>query len=101
MIRRLKTGHRELLKLDIVAARLAEPGPVDAPGRFESIADEVAQRIAAHFEGLQPRTLVMLFGDHGFSVQAQLDGHRNLTEGGASPEEVMVPAFAWLVGAVH
>jgi hypothetical protein len=103
MVRRLKTGHRELLKLDIVAARLAEPGPGSAPSRFEAIADEVAQRIAAHFEGLQPRTLVMIFGDHGFCVQAQTDGHaaRSLTEGGASPEEVMVPAFAWLVGAVH
>jgi hypothetical protein len=101
MVRRLKTGHRELLKLDIVAARLAEPGPIEPPSRFETIADEVAQRIVAHFEGLQPRTLVMIFGDHGFCVQAQADGHRSLTEGGASPEEVMVPAFAWLVGAVH
>jgi len=44
---------------------------------------------------------VVIFGDHGFCVQSQADGHRSLTEGGASPEEVMVPAFAWLVGAVH
>jgi len=100
MVRRLKTGHRELLKLDIVAARLAEPQGAD-PTRFELIADEVAQRIAAHFEGLQPRTLVMIFGDHGFTVERHSDGRTSLSEGGASPEEVMVPAFAWLVGAVH
>ncbi len=99
MIRRLKTGHREVLKLDIVAARLSEPHA--DPSQFDAIADEVAQRIAAHFEGLQPRTLVMIFGDHGFSVETQGDGKRTIAEGGASPEEVMVPAFAWLVGAVH
>jgi len=100
MVRRLKTGHRELLKLDIVAARLAEPHGGD-PCRFEEIADEVAQRIAAHFEGLPPRTLVVIFGDHGFTVDRHTDGRTSVTEGGASPEEVMVPAFAWLVGAVH
>ncbi|HVW24580.1 MAG TPA: hypothetical protein VHC69_04390 [Polyangiaceae bacterium] len=100
MVRRLKTGHRELLKLDIVAARLTEPHGND-PNGFEAIADEVGQRIAAHFEGLQPRTLVMIFGDHGFTVDHHTDGRPSVTEGGASPEEVLVPAFAWLVGAVH
>jgi hypothetical protein len=100
MVRRLKTGHRELLKLDIVAARLTEPHGAE-PSGFSAIADEVAQRIAAHFEGLQPRTLVMIFGDHGFAVDKHADGRHGLTEGGASPEEVLVPAFAWLVGAIH
>jgi hypothetical protein len=100
MVRRLKTGHRELLKLDIVAARLTEPQGND-PNGFDAIADEVAQRIAAHFEGLQPRTLVMIFGDHGFTVDRHSDGRTSIMEGGASPEEVLVPAFAWLVGAVH
>lgn len=100
MVRRLKTGHRELLKLDIVAARLTEPHG-NEPSGFEAIADEVGQRIAAHFEGLQPRTLVMIFGDHGFTVDHHTDGRPSVTEGGASPEEVLVPAFAWLVGSVH
>ncbi len=100
VIRRLKTGHRELLKLDIVAARLAEPGGAE-PGRFDETADEVAQRIVAHFEGLQPRTLVMVFGDHGFRVGERGENMPRIREGGASPEEVLVPAFAWLVGAVH
>jgi hypothetical protein len=100
MIRRLKTGHREVLKLDIVEARLAEPGGA-APEGFDAMADEVAERIAAHFEGLQPRTLVMVFGDHGFTLEPGADGPRTARSGGASPDEVLVPAFAWLVGAVH
>jgi hypothetical protein len=99
MIRRLKTGHRELFKLDVVEARLSEPGGALA-ARKEGIADEVAERIALHFEGLQPRTLVMVFGDHGYAIEE--DGHHPVLRlGGASPEEVLVPAFAWLVGAVH
>jgi hypothetical protein len=100
MIRRLKTGHREVLKLDVVAARITEPGGAEPHG-FDAIADEVAARIAAHFEGLQPRTLVMVFGDHGFAVSDRGEGPAGVREGGASPEEVLVPAFAWLVGAVH
>src|SRR6185295_2469796 len=67
MIRRLKTGHREVLKLDVVEARLGEPGGI-TPERLDGIADEVSQRIAAYFEDLQPRTLVMVFGDHGFRL---------------------------------
>jgi len=99
MVRRLKTGHREVLKLDAVAARLAEPGGAE-PADFDALADEVAGRLAAHFEGLQPRTLVMIFGDHGFAIERE--GQRaSVREGGGSPEEVLVPAFAWLVGAVH
>jgi hypothetical protein len=100
MIRRLKTGHRDVLKLDIVASRLGEPGGVE-PEDFPALADEVAQRLAAHFEGQKPRTLVMIFGDHGFTLNHKGDGRMSVREGGASPEEVLVPAFAWLVGAVH
>jgi hypothetical protein len=100
MIRRLKTGHRELLKLDMVASRLSEPSGAD-PATFPALADDVAQRLAQHFEGQKPRTLVMIFGDHGFALNRQQDGRVTAREGGSSPEEVLVPAFAWLVGAVH
>lgn len=100
MIRRLKTGHREVLKLDVVEARLGEPGGVTAE-RLDGIADEVAQRVAAYFEDLQPRTLVMVFGDHGFRLTRGTEGIVTARQGGASPDEVLVPAFAWLVGAVH
>ncbi|MBM4361333.1 MAG: hypothetical protein FJ104_01540, partial [Deltaproteobacteria bacterium] len=98
-LRRLKAGHRELLKLDIVEARIAEPGGPSA-ARLEAVADEVADRLALHFDGLAPRTLVMVFGDHGFRVRRE-GSAPVATQGGASPEEVLVPASAWLVGAVH
>lgn len=100
MIRRLKAGNREVLKLDVVEARLGEPGSV-TPERLDGIADEVSQRIAAYFEDLQPRTLVLVFGDHGFRLVRGAEGLVTARQGGASPEEVLVPAFAWLVGAVH
>lgn len=100
MIRRLKTGHREVLKLDVVEARLGEPGGI-TPERLDGISEEVAQRIAAYFEDLQPRTLVMVFGDHGFRLTRGTEGIVTARQGGASPDEVLVPAFAWLVGAVH
>lgn len=100
MIRRMKAGHREVLKLDVVEARLGEPGGI-TPERLDGIADEVAQRVAAYFEDLQPRTLVMVFGDHGFRLGRGDEGIVTARQGGASPDEVLVPAFAWLVGAVH
>jgi hypothetical protein len=100
MLRRLKTGHRDVLKLDVVAARITEAGGGEPTG-FDALADEVAARIASHFEDLQPRTLVMVFGDHGFQVASRGDGPAGARQGGASPEEVLVPAFAWLVGSVH
>jgi hypothetical protein len=99
MIRRLKTGHREVHKLDMIEARLAEPGGA-SPDGFGALAHEVAERIAAHFEEREPRTLVMVFGDHGFAVERKSDAFA-ARQGGASPEEVLVPAFAWLCGAVH
>lgn len=99
MIRRLKTGHREVHKLDMIEARLAEPGGA-SPDGFGALAHEVAERIAAHFEEREPRTMVMVFGDHGFAVERKSDAFA-ARQGGASPDEVLVPAFAWLCGAVH
>jgi hypothetical protein len=100
-LRRLRTGQRELLKLDIVEARMADPGG-PAHDRILDAADEVAERLAAHFEGVPDRTLVVVFGDHGFVLDPR-DGGGTMgaRQGGASPEEVLVPAFAWVVGAVH
>jgi hypothetical protein len=99
-LRRLRTGRRELLKLDIVEARLSEPGGPE-PERVADIADEVAERLAAHFEGVADRTLVVVFGDHGFHLDARDGGTTAARHGGASPEEVLVPAFAWIVGSLH
>jgi hypothetical protein len=40
----------------------------------------------------------MVFGDHGFRVEG---GEGPAHQGGARPEEVLVPAYAWLLGQVH
>jgi hypothetical protein len=100
-LRRVKTGQRELMKLDLVEARLAEPSTQPVTLRMDSLAEDVAEALAAHFTKLPPRTLVMLFGDHGFCIDnGESSGHA-IRQGGAMPEEVLVPAFAWIVGPVH
>jgi hypothetical protein len=100
MLRRVRAGHRDLLKLDLVEARLSEPGTAEAE-RLDTLSDEVARVITDYLGAQPPRTLVLAFGDHGF-VLDQLDaGTAAMRSGGSSPEEVLVPAFAWLVGGVH
>jgi hypothetical protein len=98
--RRIKAGHRELLKLDLVEARLAEPGEREA-ARLDAIGAELTDVVAELCEKLPPRTLLFVFGDHGFCLEPQADGTGALRQGGARPEEVLVPAFAWLVGGVQ
>ena len=99
-LRRIRTGQRELLKLDIVESALSVPGaPISE--RLDALADEAAEAIANHLMHLPPRTLVLVFGDHGFTVDAMGNGTSAGDHGGASPDEVLVPAFSWLVGAVH
>jgi hypothetical protein len=98
--RRVKTGHRELLKLDLVEARLSEPGPPEA-ARLDALGAEVTEAVAELCEKLPPRTLLFVFGDHGFRLEPQGDGTGALRQGGPRPEEVLVPAFAWLIGGVQ
>jgi hypothetical protein len=98
--RRVKVGHRDLLKLDLVEARLMEPGDHEA-ARLDDLADELAEVLSAQLARLPPRTLAIVFGDHGFKLDAMDSGTTSAKSGGASPEEVLVPAFAWLVGGVH
>lgn len=99
-LRRVKVGNRDLLKLDAVEARLREPGP-SLGERLDATADEVAVVLATHARTLAPRTLMLVFGDHGFRMESNHEGTRGGVYGGASPEEVLVPAFAWLIGDVH
>jgi hypothetical protein len=98
--RRIKAGHRELLKLDLVEARLSEPGEREA-ARLDTLGAELTDVVAELCEKLPPRTLLFVFGDHGFCLEPQADGTGALRQGGARPEEVLVPAFAWLVGGVQ
>src|SRR5512132_1306533 len=101
-VRRERLGPREVMKLDLVEARLRGAG-AGYDERLESIAEEVAQVTLRYIESLPPRTLLFLFGDHGFRLPASPDGRTTgpATQGGVSPEEVLVPGQAWLVGGVH
>ncbi len=95
-VRRLRVGPRELYKLDLVQARLQEAG-TEALLALPDIADVASQIVVRHAETLAPRTLLFVFGDHGFLV----DRTGTATHGGASPEEVLCGAFGLLVGDVH
>ena len=99
-LRRVKAGHRDLLKLDVIEARLDAPGPPVAD-RLDELAEEAAEPLVQHLLRLPPRTLVLIFGDHGFAFDPLDGGTSSGRQGGALPEEVLVPAFAWLVGNVH
>jgi len=94
--RRIKAGHRDLLKLDLIATRLAERNPLSAV-ELDDLATAAAGALSDCLGRLAPRTLAFVFGDHGFRIGE--DG--TPSEGGASPEEVLVPAFAWVVGEMH
>lgn len=98
--RRVKIGHRELLKLDLVEARLSEVGP-DEASRLDALADETADALAHYISRLPARTLVMVFGDHGFLLDPIEGGTSKARQGGSRPEEVLVLAFAWLIGGLH
>jgi hypothetical protein len=94
MIRRVRAGTRDLYKLDAIEVRLREAGAYEA---LPHTASHVADAIERHASALAPRTMLFVFGDHGFV--ADQDG--GIREGGSTPEEVIVPAYAWLVGEVH
>jgi hypothetical protein len=96
VIRRVRVGSRDVYKLDLVEARVreAQGHVLDALPAIGVAAGDVVGRHAA---SLPPRSLLFVCGDHGFSIER--DG--STRQGGASPEEVLVPAFALLVGDVH
>jgi hypothetical protein len=101
-IRRERVGTREVMRLECVEARLRNAGPA-FDERLDGIADETSQVLARFIEGQKPRTLLFVFGDHGFRLAPSVDGRSTsaATQGGASPEEVLVPGHSWLVGGVH
>ncbi len=95
-VRRLRVGPREVHKLDVVESRLqgARGGVLRA---LPEIAEATSDAIARHVETLSPKTLLFVFGDHGFTI----DRTGTARQGGASPEEVLVGAFALLIGDIH
>lgn len=99
-LRRVRIGRRDLLKLDVVEARLRDAGG-NFGERMQALACDVADVVARFSESLAPRTLLYVFGDHGFRVDNGLAPTADAQQGGASPEEVLVGAQAWLIGDVH
>jgi hypothetical protein len=95
-IRRVKIGSRDVYKLDLGDAKIREAGP-GAHGAIRKVAQSLADAIAKHAKSLPPRTLLFVFGDHGFAI----DAAGVASSGGAAPEEVLAPAFAFLMGEVH
>jgi hypothetical protein len=96
VVRRCRVGSREIHKLDLIPSLLDAAG-ANAMNELPNIAEAVATVLARHITTLVPRTLLFVVGDHGFS----LDRRGEVVSGGASPEEVLVPAQPWLVGDVH
>jgi hypothetical protein len=100
VLRRVRVGSRDLMKLDWVESKLREAGP-PLSERLDAVADEIAPTLVAFARSLAPRTLMFVFGDHGFRMESRGGGTLPAIWGGATPDEVLVPGFAWLIGEMH
>ncbi|MFI5301116.1 MAG: hypothetical protein ACHREM_23780, partial [Polyangiales bacterium] len=102
VLRRMRIGHRDVLKLDRIEGWLRQPGPSEG-ARIDQMAMDLSPLFEAHLSKTPARTLVVIAGDHGFALPEgdSRESTGPATQGGASPEEVIVPMQAWLVGGVH
>jgi hypothetical protein len=96
VIEPLRVGNRSLFKLDHVSGDLTRSGEPES-SRLERLARELADVIVPWMRQQPPETLMVVFGDHGFHWQAHPAGTSAAQCGGALPEQVLVPASAWLV----
>jgi hypothetical protein len=92
----LRVGNRSLLKLEHLPSALTQAGEPEA-SRLERLARELADVIVPWMREQPPETLMVLFGDHGFHWHAHPGGTSAAQCGGALPEQVLVPASAWLL----
>lgn len=92
----LRVGNRSLFKLDHLPNELSRSGE-PATERLERVARELCDVIVPWMLEQPPETLMVLFGDHGFHWQAHAGGTSAAQCGGALPEQVLVPASAWLL----
>ena len=110
-LRRVRMGARDLFCLDTVAAFRAAPflkgasHPAGATfvSALRGLSESLAVAIARHAHSLvsgktgigngrsPERTLLFVFGDHGFAYSEE----GATRDGGATPEEVIVPYFAY------
>jgi hypothetical protein len=96
-IESLRIGARELFRLDQISSDLAKPGEAEAV-RLQRLATTLADHVVPWIGEQPPETLIVIFGDHGFHWQTTETGTSPAQRGGALPEQVLVPASAWLVG---
>ena len=94
-VRRVRLGSRDLHKLDVVETTLAAAGD-RAIEALDDLAEETARAVAKHARAQNGRTLLFVLGDHGFRFDRGA-----ATQGGASPEEVIVSGHAFLIGDLH
>jgi hypothetical protein len=91
VVRKVRMGSRELFKLDLIESRLRTG--IDTP---QALACQVAVSIEkfarAERQRRSARTLLFVFGDHGFAFD-----RTNFMQGGAQPEQVLVPALSWVL----
>lgn len=101
-LRRVRLGSRDLYSLETVAAWRSMPrGPEDA----DEVVSALASAVSRHAHGLvgrkgpltnertPERTLLFVFGDHGFTYEDR--GHT--CDGGSTPEEAIAPYFAYVL----
>lgn len=99
-VRRIRVSGRELHKLDVIQADLMAPGLAEAE-RLDALAQAAAYPLVRLADSLPPRTLMFVFGDHGFLLPSSEVGTGPGVHGGARPEQVLVPGQAWILGGVH
>ncbi|HQY64238.1 MAG: hypothetical protein IPF92_05840 [Myxococcales bacterium] len=101
-LRRVRLGSRDLYSLETVAAWRSMPrGPEDAAEVVSALATAIARHAHALVGRKGPltnerspeRTLLFVFGDHGFTYEDR--GHT--CDGGSTPEEAIAPYFAYVL----
>lgn len=106
VLRRVRLGHRDVVKLDLLEGRLRDAGAAEHT-RLDALADELTPILSKYVGSSKPRAMVVIAGDHGFSFGDPDDARDEgaptppARQGGGSPDEVFVPFQAWLVGGVH
>jgi hypothetical protein len=89
-------GSRELFRLRQLPEVLSSPGDAES-ARLGELASALADTLVPWIQRQPPETLVVIFGDHGFHWEADATGTSSGQRGGALPEQVLVPASAWLL----
>lgn len=94
----MSSPPQRLHRLDTLDQELALSGEA-AEARLERLSTSLEGEITPWMKDRKPGTLVVVFGDHGFSLERAKDGTGPAAIGGALPEQVLVPAAGWIVGA--